>query len=58
MRQRKSYRVPITAATSRTLFGGDDWGERVQVFVGCAKTAGGDAKMADYFVFPSLGRER
>jgi hypothetical protein len=29
----------------------DDWGERIQAFVGCAKAAGGDAKMADYFVF-------
>lgn len=29
----------------------DGWGERIQAFVGCAKAAGGDAKMADYFVF-------
>jgi hypothetical protein len=29
----------------------DDWGERVQAFVGCDKAAGRDAKMADYFVF-------
>jgi hypothetical protein len=29
----------------------DDWGERVQAFVGCTKAAGGDAKMAGYFVF-------
>ncbi len=29
----------------------DDWGERIQAFVGCAKAAGGDAKMAGYFVF-------
>jgi hypothetical protein len=29
----------------------DDWGERVQAFVGCGKAAGGDAKMAGYFVF-------
>lgn len=29
----------------------DDFGQRVQAFVGCAKAAGGDAKMAAYFVF-------
>lgn len=29
----------------------DDWGERVQAFVGCATAAGGEAKMAGYFVF-------
>ncbi len=29
----------------------DDWGERVQAFVGCAQAAGSDAKMASYFVF-------
>ncbi len=29
----------------------DDWGERVQAFVGCSKAAGGEAKMAGYFVF-------
>jgi hypothetical protein len=29
----------------------DDWGERIQAFSGCAKAAGGDAKMAGYFVF-------
>jgi len=29
----------------------DDWGERIQAFVGCSKAAGGDAKMAAYFVF-------
>ncbi|HEX5272276.1 MAG TPA: YdjY domain-containing protein [Gemmataceae bacterium] len=29
----------------------DDWGERIQAFVGCAKAAGADAKMAGYFVF-------
>jgi hypothetical protein len=29
----------------------DDWGERIQAFVGCAKASGGDAKMAGYFVF-------
>lgn len=29
----------------------DEYGERVQAFVGCAKAAGGDAKMAGYFVF-------
>jgi hypothetical protein len=29
----------------------DEFGERVQAFVGCAKAAGGDAKMASYFVF-------
>jgi hypothetical protein len=29
----------------------DDWGERVQAFVGCSKAGGGDAKMAGYFVF-------
>jgi hypothetical protein len=27
------------------------YGERIQAFVGCAKAAGGDAKMASYFVF-------
>lgn len=27
------------------------YGQRVQAFVGCAKAAGGDAKMAGYFVF-------
>jgi hypothetical protein len=27
------------------------YGERIQAFVGCAKAAGGDAKMAGYFVF-------
>jgi hypothetical protein len=29
----------------------DDWGRRVQAFVGCRRAAGGDAKMAGYFVF-------
>ena len=29
----------------------DDWGERIQAFVGSSKAAGGDAKMAGYFVF-------
>jgi len=29
----------------------DDWGERIQAFAGCSKAAGGDAKMAGYFVF-------
>src|SRR5947209_2797069 len=29
----------------------DDWGQRVQAFVGTAKAAGGDSKMAGYFVF-------
>lgn len=29
----------------------DDWGQRIQAFVGCARAAGGDAKMAGYFVF-------
>jgi hypothetical protein len=29
----------------------DDWGERIQAFVGCSKAAGGDAKMVGYFVF-------
>lgn len=29
----------------------DDWGQRVQAFVGCSKAAGSDAKMASYFVF-------
>ncbi len=29
----------------------DSYGERIQAFVGCAKAAGGDAKMASYFVF-------
>jgi hypothetical protein len=29
----------------------DDWGERIQAFVGCSKAAGRNAKMADYFVF-------
>ncbi len=29
----------------------DDWGQRVQAFAGCRKAAGGDAKMAGYFVF-------
>lgn len=29
----------------------DDWGQRVQAFVGCAQAAGGDAKMVGYFVF-------
>jgi hypothetical protein len=29
----------------------DDWGERIQAFVGCKEAAGGDAKMAGYFVF-------
>lgn len=28
-----------------------DWGQRIQAFVGCSKAAGGDAKMAGYFVF-------
>ena len=27
------------------------YGERIQAFIGCAKAAGGDAKMAGYFVF-------
>ena len=29
----------------------DDWGQRIQAFVGCKEAAGGDAKMAGYFVF-------
>ncbi|MCS7160900.1 MAG: YdjY domain-containing protein [Gemmatales bacterium] len=29
----------------------DEYGERVQAFVGCAQAAGGEAKMAEYFVF-------
>lgn len=29
----------------------DEYGQRVQAFAGCAKAAGGDAKMAGYFVF-------
>ncbi|MGF1578193.1 MAG: YdjY domain-containing protein [Gemmataceae bacterium] len=29
----------------------NEYGQRVQAFVGCAKAAGGDAKMAGYFVF-------
>src|SRR5262245_41190377 len=29
----------------------DDWGQRIQAFVGCARAAGGEAKMAGYFVF-------
>ncbi len=29
----------------------DDWGQRIQAFVGCGKAAGGDAKMLGYFVF-------
>ncbi len=29
----------------------DEYGERIQAFVGCSKAAGGDAKMAGYFVF-------
>jgi hypothetical protein len=29
----------------------DEYGQRIQAFVGCAKAAGGDAKMAGYFVF-------
>jgi hypothetical protein len=29
----------------------DEYGERVQAFIGCCKAAGGDAKMAGYFVF-------
>lgn len=29
----------------------DAYGQRIQAFVGCAKAAGGDAKMAGYFVF-------
>jgi len=29
----------------------DEFGERVQAFVGCARAAGGEAKMAEYFVF-------
>ncbi len=29
----------------------DNWGQRIQAFVGCDKAAGGDAKMANYFVF-------
>ncbi len=29
----------------------DEYGERVQAFIGCAKATGGDAKMAGYFVF-------
>jgi hypothetical protein len=28
-----------------------EYGERVQAFVGCSRAAGGDAKMAGYFVF-------
>lgn len=29
----------------------NEYGGRIQAFVGCAKAAGGDAKMASYFVF-------
>lgn len=29
----------------------DDWGQRIQAFVGCSKAAGGEAKMLGYFVF-------
>jgi hypothetical protein len=29
----------------------DAYGQRIQAFAGCAKAAGGDAKMASYFVF-------
>jgi hypothetical protein len=29
----------------------DDWGQRVQAFIGCSKAAGGNAKMLPYFVF-------
>jgi hypothetical protein len=29
----------------------NDYGQRIQAFAGCAKAAGGDAKMAGYFVF-------
>jgi hypothetical protein len=29
----------------------DGWGQRVQAFAGCATAAGGESKMADYFVF-------
>lgn len=29
----------------------DDFGQRIQAFAGCATAAGGDAKMAKYFVF-------
>jgi hypothetical protein len=29
----------------------DQYGQRIQAFAGCAKAAGGDAKMAGYFVF-------
>jgi hypothetical protein len=29
----------------------DDWGQRIQAFVGCKEAADGDAKMAGYFVF-------
>ena len=29
----------------------NEYGERVQAFAGCARAAGGDAKMAGYFVF-------
>jgi len=29
----------------------DTYGQRIQAFVGCGKAAGGDAKMAAYFVF-------
>lgn len=29
----------------------NEYGERIQAFAGCAKAAGGDAKMAAYFVF-------
>ncbi|MHC4715176.1 MAG: YdjY domain-containing protein [Planctomycetota bacterium] len=31
----------------------DDWGQRVQAFVGCRFAAGGAARFADYFVFLS-----
>ena len=29
----------------------NEYGQRIQAFVGCATAAGGDAKMAGYFVF-------
>ena len=44
----------ILSATVQTPRGKpciDDWGQRIQAFVGCARAAGGDAKMAGYFVF-------
>jgi hypothetical protein len=43
--------LPATVQHPRNKPCIDDWGQRIQAFVGCTRAAGGDAKMLSYFVF-------